>query len=145
MSFGPNVARVRRLILFASSSDGDQYGWDPLNPTDESAHECGVYLLPRHGKPLMKRAGKTFAGFVATRGLRRNKSRTYRAHFDHYIRQYDIAQLFLDETSWPLKPGEDVGDFAHGLSSYMHCSPRSKLSTTFKRWLKARFGPKAEW
>jgi len=145
MSFGPNVDRVRRLILFASTSGGDRYGWDPLDPTDESAHEYGVYLLPRHGKPLMRRTGKTFAEFVATRCFRRNKDRIYRAHFDHFIRQYDTAQLFLNETSWPLKPGEDVGDFAHGLWSHMHCSPRSKLSTTFKKWLKARYGPKAEW
>jgi len=145
MSFGPNVARVRRLILFATTSGGDRYGWDPLDLTDESAHECGVYLLPRHGKPLMRRTGKNFVEFVATRGFRRNKSRAYRAHLDVFIRQYDIAQLFLDETSWPLKPGQDVGDFAHGMHGELHCSPRSKLSTTFKKWLKARFGPKAEW
>jgi hypothetical protein len=138
--YGANTARVRRLVLFASDDGGDDYGWDPRDVTVPGRHEYGVYHLPRHGRPVMRRVARSFAEFVARRCLPRGGRRTYRAHHDYHARQYDLVKAFLDETGWPLGPGQDVGDFAHGLDSHMHCSPRSKLSLAFKKWKKGCAG-----
>ncbi len=66
----------------------------------------------------------------------------YRANTLGHARDYDVAQAFLDDTGWPLQPGQDVGDFAHGLFSVMHCSPREELARAFRAWRKAHRKPK---
>jgi hypothetical protein len=133
--FGPDTARARRLVLFAEDRDEGVYGWDTRDVTDPDRHEYGVYLLRESER--MSRMAETFAEFVAGRCLTPG-DRTYHTHRDHFMKQCDLAQAFLDETGWPLKPGQDVVDFAHGLHGEMHCTPKSKLSRKLMKWLKTR-------
>ncbi|WP_165226414.1 SMI1/KNR4 family protein [Aquisphaera insulae] len=126
--------RIRGLIVFGSDNGGDAYAFDARDSTDPARHECGVSLLPRHG--ALKRLAKTFDGFIGKHVIGRKTSMVYRPNRLSYSRDYDVAQTFLNDTGWPLGPDQDVGDFAHDLSSVIHCSPRGKLARAFKAWRK---------
>ena len=60
-----DVARVRRLHVFAKSSGGDYFGWDPLDVRDESGDgpEYGVYELP-HSDPAVACVAASMLEFV---------------------------------------------------------------------------------
>lgn len=135
-----DLDRIRGLVVFGNDNGGDAYAFDSRDPTDPARHECGVNLLPRHGPP--KRLAKTFDGFVGKHVIGRRKSETYRANTLGHSRDYDVVEAFLNDTGWPLGPGQDVGDFAEGLPSVMHCSPRGELARAFKAWRKEHRKPK---
>jgi hypothetical protein len=128
-------ARLRRLVLFASDCDAGHYGWDPRAVIDPDRHEYAVYCLPDDSGRIT-RVAATFVDFVAKLCVTA-EYRTYYAHRDHFMKQVDLAQAFLDETGWSIRAGQDVVDFAHGLHGEMHCSPKSELSRKFMKWLKA--------
>lgn len=52
-----------RMIWFASEHNGDQYGWDPEDVTDEAAHECAIYVDMRH-KDGPEKIASTFREFI---------------------------------------------------------------------------------
>jgi hypothetical protein len=85
--------RVRRLVVFCDTGGADYYGWDPQDVRDAAAHECGVYLAPRHGSQVENVAG-SFLEFIGEYCL----GPGYRARF-------------LDKSLAPKKIFAAAGDY----------------------------------
>jgi hypothetical protein len=61
------VARIRRLVFFASLDADEFIGWDPEDVRDSEAPEYGVYILPRCRPPI--ECAYSFEQFVFDIGL----------------------------------------------------------------------------
>jgi hypothetical protein len=55
--------RAKRLILFGNDGMGNEFGWDPLEPTDPDAPEFAVYALYRRAEEATRLAA-AFREFV---------------------------------------------------------------------------------
>jgi len=55
--------RVQRLIYFADTIGGHEFGWDPVEVTDSENHEYSIYAV-LHDDPSVSKVASTFCKFI---------------------------------------------------------------------------------